>query len=72
MSLLAGALCTLFSEGWLRGSMAVDIGWDEVGMCGQWPQKQGNACKNTEEEVVVGKRRKREKKRRVVSFNNGS
>jgi hypothetical protein len=66
MSLLAGALCTLFSEAWLRGSMAVD------GMCGQWPQKQGNAYKNTEEEVVVGKRRKREKKRRVVSFNNGS
>jgi len=41
-------------------------------MCGQWPQKQGNAYKNTEEEVAVVMRRKREKKRREVSFNNGS
>lgn len=50
ISSLAGALCTLLSEAWLRGSMLVrKVGWEEVGMCGQWSQKQGNAYKNTEE-----------------------
>lgn len=48
--MLAGALCRLFSEAWLRGSMLVmKVGWDWEGMCGQWSQKQDNAYKNTQE-----------------------
>ena len=34
ISLLAGALCKLLSEAWLRGSMVVKVGWDGEGMCG--------------------------------------
>jgi hypothetical protein len=49
ISLLAGALCTLLSEAWLRGSILVrKVGWEDQGVCGQWSQKQGNAYKNTE------------------------
>ena len=64
MSLLAGALCRLLSEAWLRGCMLVKVRWEEEGMCGQWSQKQGNAYNNTQEVGVVGRRRKKRARKR--------
>lgn len=69
--MLAGALCTLLSEAWLRGSMMMKLGWDEEGMWCQWSQNKATLRKRGKKKVIVGEREEERRRRGESSREAG-